>query len=93
MGHVLRVLRGCVCLHTNTHNPPPQGAELMSQFGINVPPGQAAQSMDEVKRAADAMKDENNEVCVCAVLGQLTLQDAPHASQPLLCPRQRWKGL
>lgn len=35
----------------------------MSKFGINVPPGQAAQSMDEVKQAADAMKDENNEVC------------------------------
>lgn len=34
----------------------------MSKFGINVPPGQAAHSMDEVKLAADAMKDENNEV-------------------------------
>lgn len=48
-----------------------QGAELMSKFGINVPPGQAAQSLADVQKAAEAMKDENNEVrhssrrCLC----------------------------
>jgi succinyl-CoA synthetase beta subunit len=40
-----------------------QGAELMSKFGINVPPGQAAKSLEDVKKAAESMKDENNEVC------------------------------
>lgn len=39
-----------------------QGAELMSKFGINVPPGKSAHSLDDVKKAAEAMKDENNEV-------------------------------
>jgi hypothetical protein len=39
-----------------------QGAELMSKFGINVPPGKAAKSLDDVKKAAESMKDENNEV-------------------------------
>jgi succinyl-CoA synthetase beta subunit len=39
-----------------------QGAELMSKFGINVPPGKAAHTLDEVKIAAHDMKDENNEV-------------------------------
>lgn len=39
-----------------------QGAELMGKFGINVPPGRSAKSLDEVASAADAMKDENNEV-------------------------------
>jgi hypothetical protein len=34
----------------------------MSKFGINVPPGKAAQSLEDVKKAAEAMKDENNEV-------------------------------
>jgi len=39
-----------------------QGAELMSKFGINVPPGKPAHSLDDVAKAVDAMKDENNEV-------------------------------
>eukprot|EP00879_Flechtneria_rotunda_P006116 GHRR01006429.1.p1 GENE.GHRR01006429.1~~GHRR01006429.1.p1 ORF type:complete len:406 (+),score=139.46 GHRR01006429.1:181-1398(+) len=39
-----------------------QGAELMSKFGINVPPGKPAFSLDDVKKAAEAMKDENNQV-------------------------------
>ena len=34
----------------------------MSKFGINVPPGKPAHSLDDVAKAADAMKDENNEV-------------------------------
>lgn len=39
-----------------------QGAELMSKFGINVPPGTPAFSLDDVAKAAEAMKDENGEV-------------------------------
>lgn len=34
----------------------------MSKFGINVPPGKPAHSLDDVAKAVDAMKDENNEV-------------------------------
>lgn len=34
----------------------------MGKFGINVPPGIPAFSIDDVARAADEMKDENNEV-------------------------------
>lgn len=36
----------------------------MSKFGINVPPGKPAHSLDDVAKAVDAMKDENNEVVV-----------------------------
>lgn len=34
----------------------------MSKFGINVPPGVPAFSIDDVERAAGEMKDENNEI-------------------------------
>jgi hypothetical protein len=34
----------------------------MSKFGINVPPGMPVFSLDDVPKAAEAMKDENNEV-------------------------------
>jgi hypothetical protein len=36
----------------------------MSKFGINVPPGMPVFSLDDVPKAAEAMKDENNEVCL-----------------------------
>lgn len=34
----------------------------MSKFGINVPPGMPVFSLDDVPKAAEAMKDENNEI-------------------------------
>ncbi|WIA40115.1 hypothetical protein OEZ86_013519 [Tetradesmus obliquus] len=39
-----------------------QGAQIMSKFGINVPPGKPVFSLDDVPKAAEEMKDENNEV-------------------------------
>jgi hypothetical protein len=39
-----------------------QGAQIMSKFGINVPPGMPVFKLDDVSKAAEAMKDENNEV-------------------------------
>lgn len=39
-----------------------QGAHLMSKFGINVPPGLPAFTLDDVAKAAEEMKDENKEV-------------------------------
>lgn len=39
-----------------------QGAQLMAKAGINVPDGMPAFSLDDVARAAEAMKDENGEV-------------------------------
>ncbi|KAF6261753.1 succinate-CoA ligase beta chain [Scenedesmus sp. NREL 46B-D3] len=39
-----------------------QGAQIMSTFGINVPPGIPVSSLDDVPEAAEAMKDENNEI-------------------------------
>ena len=39
-----------------------QGAQLMAKFGINVPDGVAASTVDEVARAAEAMKDAKGEV-------------------------------
>ena len=39
-----------------------QGAELMSQYGINVPPGIAIKSLDEVQSAAQKMASPDGEV-------------------------------
>eukprot|EP00891_Asterochloris_glomerata_P003330 jgi/Astpho2/3330/Aster-04679 len=39
-----------------------QGAEIMSQFGVNVPPGIAIKSVDEALPAAKKMADSNGEV-------------------------------
>lgn len=39
-----------------------QGAELMSQYGINVPPGIAVTKLDEVLPAAKKMANKQNEV-------------------------------
>jgi succinyl-CoA synthetase beta subunit len=39
-----------------------QGAQLMAKYGINVPDGVPAHTVDEVKRAAEEMKDEKGEV-------------------------------
>lgn len=66
-----------------------QGAELMSKFGINVPPGKSAHSLDDVKTAAEAMKDENNEVCSC----QYDLDRAKVALQTLLVGPSPCPGL
>jgi len=41
-----------------------QGAQLMSQYGINVPPGIPVHSLDEVGPAADKMADEEGDVVV-----------------------------
>ena len=41
-----------------------QGAELMSKYGINVPPGIAIKSLNEVAEAADKLADEKGEVVV-----------------------------
>ena len=39
-----------------------QGAQLMSKFGINVPDGAPAFTVDDVQKAADSMKDAKGEV-------------------------------
>ncbi|EFJ49309.1 succinate-coa ligase beta chain, succinyl-CoA synthetase mitochondrial precursor [Volvox carteri f. nagariensis] len=39
-----------------------QGAQLMSKFGVNVPPGIPAKTLDEVAQAVEQMADENGEV-------------------------------
>jgi succinyl-CoA synthetase beta subunit len=39
-----------------------QGAQLMAKFGINVPDGAPAFTVDDVKKAADSMKDAKGEV-------------------------------
>mmetsp|Transcript_11999 Transcript_11999/g.36033 ORF Transcript_11999/g.36033 Transcript_11999/m.36033 type:complete len:420 (+) Transcript_11999:170-1429(+) len=41
-----------------------QGAELMSKFGVNVPPGKPAFSMEDVKLASEAMADPDGEVVI-----------------------------
>jgi hypothetical protein len=50
----------CARLHLLTCTQ--QGAQIMSKFGINVPPGMPVFSLDDVPKAAEAMKDENEEV-------------------------------
>lgn len=35
----------------------------MASFGVNVPPGVAVHSLDEVKGAAEKMKSPDGEVC------------------------------
>jgi len=52
-----------------------QGAQLMSKFGINVPDGMPAFTMDDVAKAADAMKDENNEVCSFTLCWKIEVDD------------------
>lgn len=42
------------------HNP--QGAQLMSEYGINVPPGIPVKSVDEIAAAANKMADEAGQV-------------------------------
>lgn len=39
-----------------------QGAELMSKFGVNVPPGKPAFSLEDVKLATEAMADQDGQV-------------------------------
>lgn len=46
--------------HLNIHEY--QGAQLMAKFGINVPDGVPAFTVDEVAKAAEKMKDEKGEV-------------------------------
>lgn len=46
----------------NMHVAIVQGAQLMSKYGINVPPGIPAKSLDEVAKAIDQMADEKGEV-------------------------------
>ncbi|PNW70053.1 hypothetical protein CHLRE_17g703700v5 [Chlamydomonas reinhardtii] len=41
-----------------------QGAQIMSKFGVNVPPGIPATTLDEVKKAVDQMADEKGEVVI-----------------------------
>lgn len=41
-----------------------QGADLMRKYGINVPPGVAVKSLDDVARAAEKLADEKGEVVV-----------------------------
>lgn len=45
-----------------------QGAQIMSQYGINVPPGIPVFKVDEVPAAAEKMKDENGDVSLPACL-------------------------
>ena len=45
-----------------------QGAQLMSQYGINVPPGIAVKSVDEVASAAKKMASPDGEVRLCCGL-------------------------
>ena len=41
---------------------PTQGAELMSKYGVNVPPGIPVFKLDEVKAAAEEMASPDGEV-------------------------------
>uniref|UniRef100_A0A024FS87 Succinate--CoA ligase [ADP-forming] subunit beta, mitochondrial n=1 Tax=Polytomella sp. Pringsheim 198.80 TaxID=37502 RepID=A0A024FS87_9CHLO len=41
-----------------------QGAQLMAKFGINVPPGIPAKSIEEVEKAVPQMADEKGEVVI-----------------------------
>ncbi|GFR48578.1 hypothetical protein Agub_g10481 [Astrephomene gubernaculifera] len=41
-----------------------QGAQLMSKFGVNVPPGIPAKTVEEAAAAAEKMADENGEVVI-----------------------------
>lgn len=47
-----------------------QGAQIMSKYGVTVPPGIPAFSVDEVEAAAKKMADENGEV-LCGPLNSL----------------------
>ncbi len=67
-------MRHCASLHCLRDHPllasvaRMQGAQIMSQYGINVPPGIPVFKVDEVPAAAEKMKDENGEVrrtCEC----------------------------
>lgn len=50
-------------LPPSVHVMPPQGAQLMAKFGVNVPEGIPAFSVADVKAASDKMADEKGEVC------------------------------
>jgi hypothetical protein len=50
-----------------------QGAQLMSKFGINVPDGAAAQTVADVVKAAEQLKDSAGEVCSLIWLMQFDL--------------------
>jgi len=39
-----------------------QGAEIMSKFGVNVPPGKPVFTLDEVATACDELADSDGEV-------------------------------
>jgi hypothetical protein len=47
---------------TQTPKNPQQGAALMKSFGINVPDGQPAHTVEDVERIAPVMADEKGEV-------------------------------
>lgn len=49
-------------LNDNVHDVS-QGAELMSQYGVNVPPGVPVFKLEEVLPAAKRMADEEGQVC------------------------------
>ena len=54
-----------------------QGAELMSKYGVNVPPGIPVFKLDEVKAAAEEMASPDGEV-----RGQLLQAIVPTAVSP-----------
>ena len=55
-----------------------QGAELMSKYGVNVPPGIPVFKLDEVKAAAEEMASPDGEV-----RGKLLQFVVPSGSQSL----------
>ena len=65
-----------------------QGAQLMSKFGINVPDGAAAQSIPDVVKAADSMKDSKGEVRESAQLARYTRTCPTPGSRMVTCALQ-----
>lgn len=55
----------------------PQGAQIMSQYGVNVPPGIPVFKVDQVAEAAKKMADEAGEVRTRCVLRRVACGDAP----------------
>lgn len=57
----------------------------MSKFGVNVPPGIPATTLDEVKKAVDQMADEKGEVRI-GLEGRGHAEHAPCAYTPACHP-------
>ncbi len=80
------------CLNVHEY----QGAQLMSKFGINVPPGQAAFSIKEVDDAAAKYKDAKGEVGIIIIMHlSVSTDDADSIALLTDClevPNPRWRA-